>query len=281
MSTPRASWRASTAPAPPSISARACPRLPTANFVDLFNNVWHDGRALQRRFEWNVHRTRDNARRISSLVDGTRLSARQLFSFANDDVDDVSDGDGSFTGWSGSGLDDYVPDVHADPCVALPPPELGETTLAAQLTRMECAGWDATSAATLITEDGEWHLSRAEMAATPTALALHRAGMTAQRLELEALQAEARSRERIEMMEADIRRRARRLQVMDCYAQPGSLPHLLDRFGDCSTGLTGDEIVAARVNRVPTAAQAWCRDRGHRFTNCSTGLPAAAGDAGP
>ena len=128
----------------------------------------------------------------------------------------------------------YVDTVHADPCNSLLPPGLGETTLAAQLTRVECAGSTSQDPASLITEGGEFHLSSSEMTAAAASLEVHAAGMAARELEFRALESADSARYDMVLINRFARDRHRRLQRIDCYTDPGSMPHLLDRFGNCA-----------------------------------------------
>ena len=219
---------------PAVYTAAGMPSGPMTDFLELFNNVWHDGRAVQQRFNWNVAHARNHSRRMSSLVDETRLHARQLFSFSNSDIADVSDGDESFLPSSGSTMASYVDTIHADPCNSLLPPGLGETTLAAQLTRVDCAGSRSVDPASLITAGGESHLSSVEMTTAAASLEVHAAGMAARELELYALEKGDAARYQTVLMNRYARDRQRHLQRMECYAGEDSMPHLLDRFGNCS-----------------------------------------------
>ena len=219
----------------PSVyTAAGMPAGPMTNFMQLFNDVWQDGRATQSRLNWNVAQARNHSRRMTSLVDETRLHTRQLFSFSNRDIEDVSNGDGSFLPTSGSTMVDYVTSVHADPCESLVPPGLGETTLAAQFTRLECAGSVSQEPFSLVTEGGEFHLSNTEMASTAASLEVHAAGMVARELELRALELGDAGRYQTVLLNRLARKRQRALQVFDCTVDPDSLPYLLDRFGNCS-----------------------------------------------
>ena len=204
------------------------------NFMQLFNEVWQDGRATQRRADWNVAQVRNHSRRMTSLVDETRLHARQLFSFSTSDIDDVSDGDAAFVPSSGSTMASYVETVHADPCESLPPTGAGEATLAAQLTRAECAGSRTLDPAFLMTADGVAHLSSAEMTAAAASLEVHAAGMDARELELDALELADASRYNTVLMNRSVRDRHRQLQRIECYTDDDSMPHLLDRLGNCA-----------------------------------------------
>lgn len=234
------------------------PAAESASMLQRFANVWHQGSRIQRRAEWNIQRSRYNQARLAALMDGRRLTGRQLWSFSNRDIDDLSDGDDSFAPASGASLSNYVSHVHGavagDPCARLPAPSvLGgdvDTTLAAQITRMECAGWDSVDSADLLDPAGEHHMSPTELSTLGAALALHEATTTAQRLEAATLAYENDARDRANRMERELEQRRKRRRVLTC-AGPDAhgLPHLTNALGGCDgvgvTFLTDGEFAAS------------------------------------
>lgn len=101
--------------------------------------AWHDGRYTYIRMLapdpqfYDVVNDRVLTAEVTDLslyaIDGTRLHARQLFSFSNRDIDDVSDGDASFSPTPGGTMASYVDTVHADPCNTLVVPGIGRRRL--------------------------------------------------------------------------------------------------------------------------------------------------------